>query len=384
MKTRPNKSIERLLTIWHDRALFINLEAKFNNTSNTPLPYESFEQHLADVAAQRKALDTTDTFWTQSWKDTTSNERRFTGGISFALERWAASSRRIFQIEDDLQLLLDATSLEGIRLHDVGFPFDAFAVETDEPFIGAGGQPIDTFIFVVERSNENCIIHIFAIKKRTESYLPIPITLKNDAIKAIKNGNTRKAESLLRKIEKHTANIPIETLHSRLWPLDTEIDVAIEEMRADLNSETAQLLMASDVHSTDVIDTFGALLRMVFGMCLYLKSLPADAPQVSPWQTLPKQATDRTRVTNDASVCRVESTFKLKPHERDVFGPSAQNTSRSFGEKCCHFRRGTWCRPKGSAPDAQRTEWRRPTIVRPDRLAPGEIPKGARSILLST
>ena len=78
----------------------------------------------------------------------------------------------------------------------------------------------------------------------------------------------------------------------------------------------------------------------------------------------------------------ISSQFTLTTDERVAFGLEGKERQRAFGEKCTHFRRGTWCRAPGTGdnPDAPRINWRRPTIVRADRLPENQLPGGALTI----
>jgi len=63
------------------------------------------------------------------------------------LSQWCLNSRRIYNLTEELQVILDATSLEGVTWQDVCLPFPAFAIKLDRPMIDVEGTRFD-FIMV--------------------------------------------------------------------------------------------------------------------------------------------------------------------------------------------------------------------------------------------
>ena len=129
--------------------------------------------------------------------------------------------------------------------------------------------------------------------------------------------------------------------------------------------------------------TIDTLLRVVVGLVLYLKTLPADSRHVSPpTQPFRSGLPDRKVITNRWEVCNVTSVIPLTREERVFYGieGNLEQQRQAKRELSCHFREGHWRRPpgKGDDPTAPRTVHVRPCIVRRDRLPKdGGLPAGA-------
>ncbi len=59
------------------------------------------------------------------------------------LAAWTHYSRRVYHVDRDLKAILGATSLEGLKMGDIHFPFKAFGVSLEEPIVGERGYLYD-------------------------------------------------------------------------------------------------------------------------------------------------------------------------------------------------------------------------------------------------
>lgn len=290
--------------------------------------------------------------------------------VSTSLFSWVKNSRRVFKVTQDLQLLLDATSIEGVTWGDIRLPFESFLIEFAIPFEDNEGKLMHYALIdsIEDEAGESKIISLLILHDSLLNYEAISLKERSTIAKLIRQRNWPKLILMVEHIYRRLQKLKMwgSSLVTKLLSTNTPIEDSLVEDEESLPWDFAAL-------------------RVIVGMCLYLRTLPSSTPQVSAWQALPKTPSVRSSsVSNGASVCSVDSSFKLTAEEKVAFANPENKPTPTFGEKCCHFRRGTWCRPSSSDINAEKTIWRRPTIVRKDKLAPGELPKGAESILFGS
>ena len=121
---------------------------------------------------------------------------------------------------------------------------------------------------------------------------------------------------------------------------------------------------------------------------LYMSSLQrskrANAENTEKWaKPQGRESTNFCRQIADASlVAMVGSEIVMSPEELRHFREHL-GLPKSEREVSAHFRTGFFRRPRGQGknPDAVKSEWVRPTIVRRDRLEEGALPVGATTVL---
>ena len=124
--------------------------------------------------------------------------------------------------------------------------------------------------------------------------------------------------------------------------------------------------------------------RIVYGLCLYLTSLPKNSVNMGTWEPVQKQnrpsaTPDLSAITDESLICSVSSIRKLSHEDRELL--FNQHSGHKGGyEVRAHFRMGHWRRPPRTAQDSeqQKTVWVQPTLVRRDRLPEGAIPHGTQ------
>lgn len=284
--------------------------------------------------------------------------------FAYCLASWAQSSRRVFSVESDLQSLLNATSLEGVSWGDVKFPFGSFLVSLANPLIDDNGDKFSNILFTLEENKEGIeYMWFYLIADKTMQNKTLLAPERADLSKALLQRNMSKIEKIARKIDGYMKKIPWLYFRSRSLLSEESVDESLV-----IGCEQQSILTAA--------------VRIVVGLCLYMKTLPSKTPHLSPWTSTGRLPSARgNSVSNNSQVCVVSSIFRLDAEEKAVLEDSQDRPTPSFGEKCCHFRMGAWCRPPRSPLDAKKTVWRRPTIVRKDKLTPGTLPQGAEAVL---
>ena len=298
--------------------------------------------------------------------------------VPFTLSQWTRDSRRVFTLSHDLQTLLNATSLEGVTWDDIKMPFRSFVVTLAKPIIATlpperSGMTheFDTIVVCTQTpegyDEKSC--SFWALPNQIDSYRPISATQRRELEESVRRGNWHQVERFCRK-----------ELSNR-WNPGFNFTI-------DSNFRSTHVSKIADSLDRPVDRTeCDQVIRIIMGVCLYLKSLPATSSHVSSWKNDEILPTDRGAcVTEEAKVCTVSTQFKLSTRERVAFERNIDEVMNSPSYTLSpHFRRGFWHRPrgKGNDPAAPKTEWTRPTIVNEHLLKDGELPKGASTILLS-
>lgn len=319
-----------------------------------------------------------------------------TGSITETIFGWMKSSRRVFSLSHDLQTLLGATSLDDVRVGDLRFPFEAFVVELAEPIVGKTGNNYDMILFGKIHDNR---VGGLLIPDRITEYTPLSLKHKSELQKLAER---KKWERLYRKLPSAERYLlSYNNMHTGFyWWCDHDLEnlvteqVSKHQQRIDRKMETSGRNTSECVNyhpDTAVGDivTEQYALRVVAGLCLYLRTLPPNSPHKGTWEKvdieplrIPVQA-----ITDESQICTISTEFVLSSEEQRVFRGSQVSEELAGSRKINpHFRRGFWRRPTGLGhdPTAEKTIWVRPTIVNQHLLKEGQLPLGANTILRSS
>lgn len=308
---------------------------------------------------------------------------RFLGGASFqgmsgsnlpvshnnvlplALWQWTKWSRRVFQVQEDLQALLRVTSFhKDLLAGDIHLPFPAFLMTLARPIrhvLEDGGTELYDSIFAFTIPQEIVgnadarILGLFMFSTGKSEYRGVG-TFDRDAMrKALHRGDYQKVIKKLMGPQQR-----VDAFSRSDWFTFVRLD----NLRELLGNEKK---LESEGGGAGI-----ECLRLVLGLACYLRMLPSGSMHQSAWKKPPKSdRPDPRAITNAAEVCMVTSMHALTFEERERFFSESMSTGR---EASAHFRRGHWRRPPGSGndPEAEKIILVRPTMVRQDRLKPGE------------
>ena len=292
------------------------------------------------------------------------------------LAAWTISSRRVYQLDTDLQALLGATSLKEVTMADVQLPFESFGLALVEPIMGSDGETYDFLLFAPILSpwgeEDPSVKKIFAlILLNTKLKEWRPTTTKDLIDKKLARRNYADAARLLNKKAK-AANrgFPVGLIKA---DDGADIEEMLNRMKKDGNT-MSELTQA---------------FQLVFGLAMYLKMLPPDSKHVGGWQRQTRSARritgspDLGSISDESQICEVSSMRRLTPEQRHMLNLFGSGRATGY-ELSVHFREGHWRRPPYTAhilPLRPKTVHVHPTIVRLDRLPEGAVPAG-REVLL--
>jgi hypothetical protein len=289
----------------------------------------------------------------------------------YVLWHWSKHSRRVFQMDTDLQALLrHVTVHRTISSGEIMLPFDAFMLALPEP-ITASHPHQD----VLKRFRSLLIVHV-PVADSYDGRERIAVMLFSEVWRGYKPLNG------------HDRDVIRTSIRKRNW---------LKVMRA-LRTTAATALMASEMvfftiawedfialaagrHEEEVDPVFAEIARLLVGFILYLSMLPPGSPHRSDWEKPANPGKpDPRSITDGAEICTVASIHRLTPEEQERFLSESVTTGR---EVSAHFRRGHFRKAPGTGhdPDAPRIVMVKPTIVRRDRLRPGEVVGGALAIV---
>lgn len=313
-------------------------------------------------------------------------ELNFLASFAVPMASWCLHSRRVFRLKADLLALLKATSLDGILWKDVHFPFLSFALSLESPIVWRGDQFDFILVSSLIAKSYNKVLRprvefrIFA--KECDQYQPLTEANRENIFQRIKQKQWERVEKKVLRYLKETWHI-FGTFFSVDFSRANEL---VTESAKRVYRENKERLGEDSLLDEEIIELWDSVLRIVVGLCLYLKTLPSKSSNISDWRRASAGPLAPLRpkvVTDQAEICTVSSCFKLSREEKIVLGIEGNKKERARYELRCHFRQGHWRRRPGLGKDsaAEKTVWVRPTIVRRDRLTKDVLPGGSESII---
>lgn len=307
------------------------------------------------------------------------------------LTGWTVCSRRVYRLTSELQLLLNATSLQDVLWSDIHLPFDSFAIALENPIVDSKGKEFDTIMVLrfgdTRDAAATVFLGFFVLCSDVEKLPPLSEAEKIYISRIVRKKKFERLKSFLNKRDDETRKHILDFLPG--WEfLLKENRIADMLVTASLNELAKKSHGESKDWYEDERPVCESAMRIVLGLCMYLKSLPplpAVTPYRSDWTPIPHpRKDDPLAVTKGSEVCTVSSIYTISEEERMIL-TNIQRVPGSQGgwEVRAHFREGHWRRPKGKGhdPTAQKTVWVRPTIVRRDRLPEGGVPGGTEKVL---
>lgn len=369
--------IERLdqaLAVWEEFMWACNVRRKALQARNEYDPtwpplegpvvhYKELRRHLLEMGSiDDFDFDRFQFIPQPKWVDGALNASYFASQLA----AWSQASRRVYQVDADLKAILGATSLEGLRLSDIHFPFESFGIRLEEPIEGRDGLFYDFILLAPVRTKvdgvvrKNLAIRIYSISVEHERLIP-----RESIDKMVARGRYEEAERLLAKKAAHLKQPDLDTFCALTSSVENENALLTEIIGLTKMPQTTQAY------------------RIVFGLLLYLKAMADSRTIATEWRPVQKAkkaplSLDRRAITDEAEVCCVSSVRKLSVEERQVLSYFARG-GMSSKEMPFHFREGYWRRPpgKGSDPAWPKTIIVDATVVRIDRKPPDALAGGS-------
>lgn len=310
----------------------------------------------------------------------------YVSSVAIAVHSWCADSRRVYQLDPNLQLLLSATGFGGACLGDIRFPFTSFAIQLEIP-IESGGLSYDCLLVSRLVFGGCAMLHVqlmakeltetsFAFKKLAERLTHAVETKNQFAFQQVAKDHDRLFEGQLDN-----------GLLAWLVRIDQPPETPIEDIvQTAATGQVAFLSKPVDDQERDELrdrsrHLLNIVLRLVFGIPLYLASVP-NAVQVTKLRQVaptPRASKHQTHlITDGAQICTVSTSYKLSTDERRIFILIMNEDYTGGRVLTVHFRTGHWRRPPGQGHDplAIKTVWVRPALVKFQDLPDGALAPG--------
>ncbi len=285
-----------------------------------------------------------------------------------ALYHWSRWSRRVFHLPNDLTLLLQQTSLHTLTWGEVGWPFEAFAVTLETP-INYRGAGLDCFVVHPSDGKENSARWITCFNGGVRLWPGLGRSRRKMYMRDVANRRFTVVNDNVKKDLATMQNVPFYAFHYAAGSGDDKIGAAGKKYVNWVKEHG---------HEAPSPEEIQPIYRIIGGLSQYLKSLPPKSPHVARMSKVARtRDMDRRSIIAEADVATVSSYYTLTSEESELL--EASLSGKSGTAMCAHWRRGHWRRPHGlgAIPEAQKTVWVRPTLVRMDRLADGTLPGGS-------
>lgn len=300
-------------------------------------------------------------------------EFEFTQSRSIAMRvaEWTKSSRRVYRVSKDLQLLLAATSLEDVDWSMIKWPFESLLISLEEPLVFRG-KTIDAILIAKE------IVHGHEVMAIETVATDLP------TMESVFIGDQRsRIEKAIQKGDKASLDYAKEKLASAIKNrMNGGGEIWLTKKACFEPGGFASRFEELDLGEADETSASKVVFRIVFGLMLYLQSRPTTELIPKGWESSTFERREgSSRVIRLASeVCVVKSIYSLTSAEREALEPILRG---GYVEVAPHHREGHWRRPpgKGDDPNHPKTVWVRPTIVRRDKLADGGLPLGSTEVV---
>ncbi len=279
---------------------------------------------------------------------------------------WVTCSRRVYHLDREMTHLLSNTSLHTLTWNEIKIPFNGFAITLEKPLF-SGEMAIDCLL--VWRDQNTGDIWISGYQQDLEKWAPIGRNQKQKFVRQIRRRQWGKIVNAVSPKVNRLASCGAQSIHLPTLSVSNSVTGTANHLRAEMHSVGERI--------GDREENADQFYQLVGSLCLYLSSLPPDSSHVESREHKRSRNLDRRAIVWEADIATVVNCYELTDEEHEWL---EDGTSRERYELSAHWRRGHWRRPKGKGddPDAKKTVWVRPTLVRKDRLPPGGQPGGTR------
>jgi hypothetical protein len=286
---------------------------------------------------------------------------------------WITYSKRVFRISKEMQARFEMISLGNIMVSDIVLPFPAFGVELDTEMEYAQGDAFDFMVvsnyheLIYPKIAEMCreknepLSAITTYSSAQTTYRSIPATKKKEIM-----GNAQRGYSRHKDLARDVAYLREKAIEGgkQMGRSETIIIPVSEDCLAeDFLAKATEMFPPEDVRR----------IRVIFNLCLYLQSLPAQHEQEEgkKWKEEPFEddgTPSGSTLTRSANLCDIVGRHILDSMLVDKGGREV--LAGSGWELPPHWRRAHKRRPpgKGSDPNAEKSVKVRHSLVRADRV----------------
>lgn len=276
--------LEKCLRAWEDWWFLVGILNRVLRSTGRPplcsderavLNWRNFRKFLLSHSRGDRPVNMRDF---QAPANMQNGDAMFLTSLPTPLAAWCGQSRRIYTLQTELQALLNATSLEGVRWSDVSLPFQAFAIKLSQPFTDAEAELDYDFIllsaYIAELPSGQQIptVDLRAFATSCDCYEPLTEANRQNLSNRLRNGEWEHVERLALRFLHRTDCILGSHFGLRAESFDELITVTAQRVYGQGREVFDELI------GGDPISTWDAIARITVGMCLYLRTLPSGTP----------------------------------------------------------------------------------------------------------
>lgn len=297
---------------------------------------------------------------------------------------WSQNSRRVYHLNQDLQLFLEATELGDTEWKDVIFPFDSFYISLEVPIKDNDGTACYDGILVSKylANHPEGTFKTLELQLLTNEFANRPLLSKKDRellTKTFRRNDVIQFSQILTKLYKRiTFHSTCAVLYPELFK-DVPISTAVGELWRQYVPRHDSLTV--DDESVFFRSDWQDAAKIVLGFCLYLENIHSSkasmqfTPAKNPGTTL-----DQHSITNTAQFYDVRLDYNILSNEEKEYLNTDPQIRKAYREMGFHWRRAHKRFPRGTKhlPNAQKTEKVKACRVRADRQPPNSLTAGAK------
>lgn len=149
---KPELCLEYALCVWESKAFYLNFVSAYNrhNETGDVLPIKGPLKHGHEfrkfLLSRKETFDTARFFGPNEVALKMDVIKSLAAFLPIELHDWSISSRRVYAMSEDLQMLLQIASLKNVCWSDITWPFPSFALNLPFPIRNALGVTFRTML----------------------------------------------------------------------------------------------------------------------------------------------------------------------------------------------------------------------------------------------
>lgn len=360
--------LEQLLRFWEDAVFRDVISVRFDERIGMPVmvrpPREYRHIRRMLLAANDQKFDT------EGYLPTGSYTPCDLDPVPFLLYQWCKSSRKVYHLGDEFRELLNQTSFEDLERDEIRLPFKAIAVSLETPIQDvASGTQFDAF--VLWEATDGVAIQLLprALGERKPMNREERDRLATNAAAAVRGSVRQRAKVATRLV----------SLAEQYAELRTPFGICRISGPPGATCTNGSLIEAFRRSNLHFGECLAEAFRIGVGLAFYLSQPKGEGHESVRSERLPATP-DPTAITSEVDVCFIDVCEKMVVPEPLAEREPCEPHGPHGTSPCAHWRTGYWRRRpgEGNDPNAPRVVWVRPTRVRKDRLAEGELPAGKK------
>lgn len=358
-------------------------------------------------------LDNTKEFSLSDWLVPGSLNGDTIGGylsLPTELFHWNRSSRRVFSIPHELQVLFGAAEFPDMQWKDVLWPHDCFVLSLESPlcFFDPEGEEreYDT-ILILHSGDEGVVVRVFDKPEHDSEAIRIGPNVVRNFRKKVGRQQYEDADKIIKKKQRRLAGIysvypgAVHTVFKhlgggespvRIEPSDIYYSEEANRMqvgRTDLRNWVDQIQQGERVTPWEQVDddtrygfeVLSVATKVAVSWMLYLESLPSSSIQAKPFR---KERSTPRRSGAAGIITQPERLFEIIGRGSICAGRKAdeEGPRNTKGFVRPHWRRAHYKRPRGAPPGAAKTVRVPAVLVRPDLVPLYGIIGGTTTVMI--